>query len=107
MYFLVYLLNNSKEQRNLIRCFARKKSLKIVGILHGAGYIKGDEFFVDEAPRDVGPFEFLNLVKNATYVFTDSFHGSVFSTIFEKQFVTIMRLIFVYMLWIIIRELIL
>jgi hypothetical protein len=64
---------------------------KVVGILHGAGYIKGDEKYVDEAPVDVGPFEFLNLIKHAKYVCTDSFHGCVFSTIFEKNFYAFKR----------------
>lgn len=90
-YILVYLLNDSKDQRRIIKRFAKEKSLKIVGVLHGAGYVRGDETFVDEAPGDIGPLEFLNLIKYATYIFTDSFHGSVFSTIFEKQFYVFKR----------------
>ena len=35
---------------------------------------------------DCGPLEFLNLVKNAKYVFTSSFHCTVFSIIFKKDF---------------------
>lgn len=35
---------------------------------------------------DVGPAEFLGLIRNAQFVCTDSFHGSVFSIIFNKQF---------------------
>ena len=31
----------------------------------------------------------LNFIKNAQYVITDSFHGSVFSIIFKKKFVTV------------------
>lgn len=84
-YVLIYMLNDNKKQRRYIENFAKRKSLKIVGVLHGAGFVKGDDKFVDEAPADVGPFEFLNLIKNASYVFTDSFHGSVFSILFEKQ----------------------
>ena len=34
----------------------------------------------------VNPSEFVYLIDNAEYVFTDSFHGSVFSILFEKQF---------------------
>lgn len=33
-----------------------------------------------------GPREFLELVLNAKYVLTDSFHGTIFSINFEKQF---------------------
>lgn len=39
--------------------------------------------------RPVG--EWLALIKNAKYVITDSFHGAVFSIIFNKQFVTLMH----------------
>lgn len=84
-YVFIYMLNDNKKQRQYIKNFAKQKSLKIVGVLHGAGFVKGDDKFVDEAPADIGPFEFLNLIKNASYVFTDSFHGSVFSILFEKQ----------------------
>lgn len=35
---------------------------------------------------DAGPKEFVYLVSKATYVFTDSFHMSAFSLIFNKQF---------------------
>lgn len=37
---------------------------------------------------DITPFEFLYLIKNAEFIFTDSFHASVFSIIFEKRFLT-------------------
>lgn len=37
--------------------------------------------------REVG--QWLNIIKNAKYVITDSFHGTVFSLIFKKQFITL------------------
>ena len=36
----------------------------------------------------VGPSEFLWYVKNAELVFTNSFHGTIFSILFEKPFYT-------------------
>lgn len=39
--------------------------------------------------EQAGPCEFLSLIKNAKYVVTSSFHATVFSVIFEKQFVTV------------------
>lgn len=38
---------------------------------------------------DVGPREFLSMVKHAEFVVTNSFHGTVFSTTFEKPFVSL------------------
>ena len=34
----------------------------------------------------LGPGEFVNLIANASYVCTDSFHGTLFSLVFHKQF---------------------
>lgn len=39
--------------------------------------------------RDIGPLEFLGWFKNASYIVTDSFHGTVYSVLFEKQFVSL------------------
>ena len=36
------------------------------------------------------PSEFLYLIDNATLIFTDSFHATVFSIIFEKNFVNVL-----------------
>lgn len=38
---------------------------------------------------DIGPREFLDAVANAEYVVTNSFHATVFSTIYHKRFVTL------------------
>lgn len=41
-----------------------------------------------ERKLDVGPKEFLSLVKHAEFVVTNSFHGTVFSTIYQKPFIS-------------------
>lgn len=38
---------------------------------------------------DIGPKEFLSMVKYADFIVTDSFHGTVFSTIYEKPYVSV------------------
>ena len=38
---------------------------------------------------DVGPREFLSMVKHAEFVVTNSFHGTAFSTTYEKPYVSI------------------
>lgn len=35
--------------------------------------------------------DFVNLIKHADYVLTDSFHGSIFSILYDKQFVVTKR----------------
>lgn len=84
-YVLCYFLGNNKSHRILAKRIAEKTGCKIVGVLHIAGHLAIDENFCDEEPQDIGPFEFLNLIKNAEYVCTDSFHGCVFATIFNRN----------------------
>ncbi|MFA0411089.1 polysaccharide pyruvyl transferase family protein, partial [Vibrio splendidus] len=36
-----------------------------------------------------GPIEFLELIVNADYICTNSFHGTAFSIIFQKKFITV------------------
>ena len=38
-----------------------------------------------------GPVEFLDLIRHAEYVITSSFHGTVFSSIFERPFTSIVK----------------
>ena len=40
---------------------------------------------------DAGVKEFLDIILNADYVLTDSFHGTVFSLLFEKEVYTFER----------------
>ena len=59
--------------------------------MHLDDYIPSDNNFADETPYDVGPREFLNYIRNAEYVFTDSFHCSVFSILYKRNFFTFSR----------------
>lgn len=43
------------------------------------------------APYDIDPIDFLNLIRNAKYVCTDSFHCSAFSILYKKEFYTFRR----------------
>lgn len=85
-YIFAYFLGKSQEYRNAVTKFSKEKNLKIVTEIHMDSYNKADEGFGDYTPFDIGPTEFVNLIRNAEYVFTDSFHGSVFSMLYKKQF---------------------
>ena len=41
--------------------------------------------------KSAGPLDFIKLIKNAQYVITDSFHGTIFSNIFNKPFTAIVK----------------
>ena len=89
-YIFCYLLGDNPHQRELIKQVKAKTGYKIVALQHLDDYIPSDEGFADEAPY-VGPREFLNYIRNAEYVFTDSFHCSVFSILYKKNFFTFSR----------------
>ena len=40
---------------------------------------------------EADPWQFLSLIDHSTYVFTNSFHGSVFSVLFGKRFIVFGR----------------
>lgn len=90
-YIFCYLLGNNPWQRELIKRVKAETGLKIVALQHLDEYISSDEGFADEAPYNVGPREFLNYIRNAEFVFTDSFHCSVFSILYKKKFFTFSR----------------
>lgn len=90
-YIFCYFLGNNPNQRELVKKLKDKTAMKIVALQHLDEYIPSDEGFADEAPYNVGPAEFLNYIRNAEYIFTDSFHCSVFSILYKKKFFTFSR----------------
>lgn len=54
-------------------------------------YRKCDSEFGDVKLLKVTPNQFLGLIRNAERVFTDSFHATAFSLIFQKKFVVFER----------------
>ena len=89
-YIFCYLLGDNPSQRDFIKQVKEKTGYKIVALQQLDDYIPSDEGFADEAPY-VGPREFLNYIRNAEFVFTDSFHCSVFSILYKKNFFTFSR----------------
>ena len=85
-YILCYFLGDNEDYRKRVEEFAKKQEMKIVAINFCNSFIEYDKHFGDVVPYDVNPDRFLNLVRNATYVCTDSFHGAAFSIINEKRF---------------------
>lgn len=90
-YIFCYFIGNNPEQRDFVKELKNATGYKIVALQHIDEYINSDEGFADLAPYDVTPGEFINLIRNAQYVCTDSFHGSVFSILNKKIFFTFRR----------------
>ena len=90
-YIFCYFLGNNPKHRDFARRMKAEKKYKIVQLQHCDEYIRYDEGFPDYAPYDIGPKEFIQLIRDAEYVLTDSFHCTVFSMIYRKPFFTFRR----------------
>jgi hypothetical protein len=81
-YILCYEVSSSKIFSEALRIFKKKSGLRLVCI-NSRPYNKHN---ADVMLTDVSPQEFIGLIKNASFVFTSSFHAVVFSIVFERQF---------------------
>lgn len=89
-YIFVYMLRGTKQQRKAVERFAKKNNLKIVTMpfMESEYTVWYDLKFGDIKVWDAAPDEFISLIRNAKYVFTDSFHSSVFSILYHVPFFT-------------------
>lgn len=85
-YVLVYQLHDNKKFEKYAKKFAKKAKLKLIRISPAINNIfkSGNTVFMPT------PQEFLSYIKNARYIITDSFHGTVFSILFNKDFIDIL-----------------
>lgn len=90
-YIFVYFLGTNPPHREFVKRLKEETGCKIVALVHLDEFVKSDEGYADYTPYDVDPADFLNLIRNASYVCTDSFHCSVFSMQYEKTFFTFRR----------------
>ncbi len=84
-YILLYILGDNEEHVRYAKQLSKGTGYKLIAINTKYGRIKD----LDVVYGD--PFDFVELVNNASYVLTDSFHGVAFSINLEKQFVVFKR----------------
>lgn len=83
-YILAYFIGDVPFMRDFVKRLAKIKRLPIIVINKNLR----DMLYRNKKRYGTGPKEFLALIKNAEYVVSDSFHATVFSIIFKKQFFT-------------------
>ena len=84
-YLFAYILRDTNEQRAFIKETSRSMGLKLV-VYPSLEQKSGTEGWGDVNIYDDNPFDFLNRIREADVVITDSFHCSVFSLLFHKCF---------------------
>ena len=91
-YIFCYFLGDNTRIYKIIKSIAQLKGLKTVNIPCVADYyIKDNYEFGNIKCADADPIDFIKLIQDAEYVFTDSYHAILFSYIFQKQFFVIDR----------------
>lgn len=86
-YVLIYALGPDDRLTQIAKKVANEKNKKIIELNDN----KKENYFCQQV-SNAGPKEFLTLIKNAKAIITNSFHGTIFSIIFEREFYTITRL---------------
>ncbi len=85
-YVFIYSFSDCHIKKE-IQNYWKAKGVKVVYIPYAKQSYNRFDCKNDMIPIfDAGPAEFLSLIKYAEHVYTDSFHGTVFSILFEKQF---------------------
>lgn len=87
-YVLVYTLSGSKYIQELCDNIAGRLGCKVVNMK--INFRKDDSGKMTDL-FDLGPQEWVGLISGASYVVTDSFHGTAFSINFNKPFTTLVN----------------
>lgn len=86
-YILAFFLNDETLHLKATQDFAKNESYKLIFIPYkGTTYLQNADIRADAGLEDL-----LDLIRSAEYIITDSFHITVFSIIFKKQFFTFQR----------------
>lgn len=83
-YIFVYALEYNEELIKIAEKVSKNENLPII---FNRPYKKFSNQ-IKSVPH-IGPSEFLGLIKNAEYIITNSYHGLIFSIIYNKKFVAI------------------
>lgn len=83
-YIYLHLLGQDANSIEIAKKISQKLKIPII-------HNQAIELFSNEIKqnKEIGPREFLGLIFNAKFVITNSFHGTIFSIIFKKNFITI------------------
>ena len=86
-YLLCYLFAQHEYYDLVIERLSKQLQCEVVII----PVIDREYIVKHHTPLGVGPIEFINLIESADFILTDSFHGTVFSLLFNKSFYCLKR----------------
>lgn len=82
-------LYNLKWDKEIIQIAKRVSKILKMPVVVTQRTLRAEVFYGFEKKFDTGPLEFLNLLYNSKLVLSSSFHGTVFSILFNKPFYAI------------------
>lgn len=88
-YIFYYAPGYMKDITKFVQKVAKKYNLPVVVFNSKQFYVKGLNLKRFIIPKLENPSTYLWLIKNAQIVFTTSYHGTIFSTIYRKVFWTL------------------
>ena len=88
-YIFFYCPQFNSEICKFVKKVSRKYNLPVIAWSAKSYYLKGVNKYNFKLPKYESPAVYLKLIKNAKLIFTTSFHGSIFSTIYRNKFYTI------------------
>lgn len=84
-YIFFYCIKASNDVLKTVRKISKELGLPVVTVFTGVNTYKC-QIFGQKVDFTAGPEEFVDYIKNAKYVISNSFHGIVFSIIYNKVF---------------------
>lgn len=84
-YILIYNMEPNDQLFQSVRYLAERCQMQVIHLSWGIRKHEG----MDHVINNAGPLEFIELIRNASYVCTNSFHGTAFSIIFNKPFLIV------------------
>lgn len=85
-FVFCYFLNEHHEYKRSVLSAIKGKDMNVVGVSK-----KADDSSWMNILKYISPREFLWLIHHASYVFTDSYHRTIFSLLYHKDFYTFRR----------------
>lgn len=87
-FIFCYFLRKDHQYRESVEIFAKQNNLALYGISDNPN----DASWMNVLTYvTIGPREFLGLINDAQIIITDSYHGTIFSLLLHKDFITIER----------------
>lgn len=86
-YLLCYFLEKKSWYYQYAKAFAKKHNLRIIIIPCNKDYFE----YKESLNTPITTEEFVGLFSSASFILTDSYHGSIFSLLFEKDFLYLQR----------------